>query len=85
VVGTVENQPAIFIAEEQTQRWRFTWNKGEWHGDTINPPRPLSNRARLTYAMGPITAHSNGTFSVLFSVTNHGPGGAFFKLEPTSY
>lgn len=77
--------PTIFIASGHTQRWRFTWREGEWRGNTINPPRPLNGRTRLTYAVGSQSFHGNQECSVLWSVTNRGPEPDFFKVEPTTY
>jgi len=77
--------PKIFIARGHTQGWRFTWCHREWRGDTINPPRLLNNGAYLTYSIGSLAFHVNGTCSLAWSVTNHGPESAFFSVEPTSY
>ena len=75
----------VFIARGHTQRWRFTWHDGEWHGDTINEPRPLNKRAALTCSAGSLALHGNGVCSIFWSVTNHGPDSTFFSIQPTSY
>ncbi|HTR47508.1 MAG TPA: hypothetical protein VMM16_09005 [Verrucomicrobiae bacterium] len=80
-----ENPLRIFIAKGHTQSWRFTWRHREWRGDTINPPRLLNNGAYLTYSLGSLAFHGNGTCSLCWSVTNHGPESAFFTVEPTCY
>jgi hypothetical protein len=81
-----ERQDAhIFIAKGHTQRWKFTWHEGEWHGDTIAQPKPLANRASLTYASGSFSVNGDGICSLFWSVANQGPDSTFFSVQPTNY
>jgi hypothetical protein len=74
----------IFIANGQTQGWVWTWNNGGWQGNTLIEPQPLNTGASLAYAEGSVSLNSNGSYSLSFSIANHGPNSTFYNIQTSS-
>jgi hypothetical protein len=71
----------IFIGNNQTQGWIFTWNNAGWQGNTFVQPQPLNTGASMSYTTPAVSRNNNGTFSFTYSVTNHGPNSTFYNAQ----
>jgi hypothetical protein len=71
----------IFIGNNQTQSWVWTWNNSGWQADTINQPQPLNTGAAMSYTDPTVSLNGSGVYEYAYSVTNHGPNSTFYNLQ----
>jgi hypothetical protein len=72
---------SIFIGNDTTQTWIFTWFFLGWSNDTFIQPQPLNTGASMSYTDPSVSMNSGGEYSFTFSVTNDGPNTTFYNLQ----